>query len=70
MNIIPVHLSPENALSRSNVVETTASYEDARALVQITRRLIAETIIFPTVTYGSESWTVRKKEMKKKLMIF
>jgi hypothetical protein len=25
----------------------------------------AETIIFPTVTYGSESWTVRKKERKK-----
>jgi hypothetical protein len=23
---------------------------------------IAETIIFPTVTYGSETWTVRKKE--------
>jgi len=26
---------------------------------------IAETIIFPTVTYGSGSWTVRKKERKK-----
>ena len=26
---------------------------------------IAETIIFPTVTYGSESWTVRKKGRKK-----
>jgi hypothetical protein len=25
----------------------------------------AETIIFPTVTYGSESWTVRNKETKK-----
>jgi hypothetical protein len=26
---------------------------------------MAETVIFPTVTYGSESWTVRKKERKK-----
>jgi len=26
---------------------------------------IAETVIFPAVTYGSESWTVRKKERKK-----
>ena len=26
---------------------------------------VAETVIFPTVTYGSESWTVRKKERKK-----
>jgi hypothetical protein len=26
---------------------------------------IAETIIFPTVTYGSESWTVRKRKIKK-----
>jgi hypothetical protein len=30
---------------------------------------IVETIIFPTVPYGSESWTVRKKE-RKKLMLF
>jgi hypothetical protein len=26
---------------------------------------IAETIIFPRVTYGSESWTVWKRERKK-----
>jgi hypothetical protein len=26
-----------------------------------TKIKIAETIIFPTVTYGSKSWTVRKK---------
>jgi hypothetical protein len=26
---------------------------------------IAETTIFPTVTYGSESWTARKKEREK-----
>ena len=30
---------------------------------------IAETIIFPTVTYESESWRVRKKE-KKKIYVF
>jgi hypothetical protein len=29
-----------------------------------TKIKIAETIIFPTVTYGSESWTVWKKERK------
>jgi len=29
---------------------------------------IAENIISPTVTYGSESWTVRKKGKEKKLM--
>jgi hypothetical protein len=31
-----------------------------------TKIKIAETIIFPTVTYRSESWTVRKKERGKK----
>jgi hypothetical protein len=30
-----------------------------------TKIKITETIIFPTVTYRSESWTVRKKERKK-----
>jgi len=30
-----------------------------------TKIKIAETIIFPAVTYGSDSWTVRKKERKK-----
>ena len=30
-----------------------------------TKIKIAETVIFPTVTYGSESWMVRKKERKK-----
>jgi hypothetical protein len=30
-----------------------------------TKIKIAKTIIFPTVTYESESWTVRKKESKK-----
>jgi len=30
-----------------------------------TKSKIVENIIFPIVTYGSESWTVRKKERKK-----
>ena len=30
-----------------------------------TKIKIAETVIFPAVAYGSESWTVRKKERKK-----
>jgi hypothetical protein len=29
-----------------------------------TKIKIAESILFPTVTYGSESWTVRKRERK------
>jgi hypothetical protein len=32
---------------------------------EATKIKIAETIIFPIVTYRSESWTVRKKERKK-----
>jgi len=30
-----------------------------------TKAKIVETMIFPIVTYGSKSWTVRKKERKK-----
>jgi hypothetical protein len=30
-----------------------------------TKSKIVETMIFPIVTYGSESWTLRKKERKK-----
>jgi hypothetical protein len=36
-----------------------------RDVKKATEIKIAETIIFPTVTYGSESWKVRKKEKKK-----
>jgi hypothetical protein len=32
---------------------------------KVTKIKIAETVILPAVTYGSESWTVRKKERKK-----
>jgi hypothetical protein len=31
---------------------------------KVTKIKIAETVIYPAVTYGSESWTVRKKERK------
>jgi hypothetical protein len=37
-----------------------------RDIRKATKIKIAETIIFPTVTYGSESWKVRKRERKKK----
>ena len=36
--------------------------QDVKKATKIT---IAETVIFPTVTHRSESWTVRKKERKK-----
>jgi hypothetical protein len=38
-----------------------------RDVKKATKIKIAETIIFPTVTYGSESWKVQKKERKKNL---
>jgi hypothetical protein len=34
-------------------------------LMVATKIKIAETIIFPIVTYGTESWMVRKKDRKK-----
>ena len=34
-------------------------------VTEATKIKIAETILFPIVTYGSESWTVRKKDRKK-----
>jgi hypothetical protein len=36
-----------------------------RDVTVTTKSKIVETIIFPIVTYRSESWTVRKKERKK-----
>ena len=36
-----------------------------RDLMATTKSKIVETTIFPIVTYGSESWTVRKKERRK-----
>jgi hypothetical protein len=36
-----------------------------RDVTEATKIKIAETIIFPTVTYGNVSWTVQKKERKK-----
>jgi len=34
-----------------------------------TKIKIAETIMFPIVTQGSESWTVRRKERKKIMLL-
>jgi hypothetical protein len=36
-----------------------------RDMMATTKSKIVETMIFPIVTYGSESWTLRKKERKK-----
>jgi len=36
-----------------------------RNVKKATKIKIADTIIFPTVTYASESWTLRKRERKK-----
>src|SRR5215510_11559174 len=36
-----------------------------RDMTEATKIRRTETIIFPIVTYGSESWTVRKKDRKK-----
>jgi len=36
-----------------------------RDVTEATKIRIAETIIFPIVTYGSESWMVQKKYRKK-----
>jgi len=41
-----------------------------RDVKKSTKIKIAETIIFPTMTYGSESWTVRKRKRKKKKLCF
>jgi hypothetical protein len=40
-----------------------------RDVTVTTKSKIVETMIFPIVTYGSESWTLRKKERKKKSML-
>jgi len=40
-----------------------------RDVKKATKIKIAEIITFPTVTYGSESWTVRKKERKKLMLL-
>ena len=36
-----------------------------RDVMANTKSKIVENMIFPIVTYGSKSWTVRKKERKK-----
>jgi hypothetical protein len=40
-----------------------------RDVTVTTKSKIVETMIYPIVTYGSESWTLRKKERKKKSML-
>jgi hypothetical protein len=40
-----------------------------RDVKKATKIKIAETVIFPTVTHRSESWTVQKKERKKLMLL-
>jgi hypothetical protein len=45
--------------SATTKLEKIMKDRDVKKTTKIKR---AETIVFPTVTYGSKSWTVRKKE--------
>jgi len=51
------------SIGRMAVTKLEKSMKD-RDIKKATKIKIAGTIIFPTVTYGSESWTVRKMERK------
>jgi hypothetical protein len=52
-------------LSIGRMAMTLEKIMKDRNVKKATKIKIAETIIFPTVTYGSDSWTVRKRERKK-----
>jgi hypothetical protein len=52
------------SIGRMALTKIGNAMED-RDVKKATKIKIAETIIFPTVTYGSESWMVQKKERKK-----
>jgi len=52
------------SIGRMTVTKLEKSMKD-RDIKKATKIKIAGTIIFPTVTYGSESCTVRKRERKK-----
>ena len=56
------------AIERMAMIKLGKIMKD-RDVTKATKTEIAETIIFPIVTYGSESWMVRNKERKKKLML-
>jgi len=56
------------AIERMAMIKLGKIMKD-RDVTKATKIKIAETIIFPIVTYGSESWMVRNKERKKKLML-
>ena len=57
-------MSRRLSIGRKAVTKLEKSMKD-RDIKKATKIKIAGTIIFPTVTYGSESLTVRKSEMKK-----
>jgi len=57
-------MSRRLSIGRKAVTKLEKSMKD-RDIKKATKIKIAGTIIFPTVTYGSESCTVRKRERKK-----
>jgi hypothetical protein len=52
------------SIGRMTVTKLEKIIKD-REVTKLTKIKIAETIIFRTVTYGSESWKVRKRKGKK-----
>jgi hypothetical protein len=52
-------------LNRRMVITKLEKIMKDQDIKKATKIKIAEMVIFPAVTYGSESWTVRKKERKK-----
>ena len=56
--------SKENILmGKSDMSKLERDLKDKNVTKQ-TNIKIAETLVFPIVTYGSESWTTRKKDKK------
>jgi hypothetical protein len=56
-------MNRRRAMGRMAMTKLEKTMKD-RDVTEATKIKIAETMIFPTVTYGSESWTVRNKEKK------
>jgi hypothetical protein len=54
-------ISRRRSIGRMAMTELEKIMKD-RDVKKATKIKIAETIIFPTVPYGSESWTVRKRK--------
>jgi len=57
-------MNRRRSIGRMAIIKLEKIIKD-QDIKKATKIKIAETIVFPTVAYGSESWTVRKKERKK-----